>query len=188
MGIHYAGLNSDTRHFMVQEVRAGGHYESPRLTAEGLRIWPMLLEEAATAHNDDWLAGELLRRNLLRTQEAYNRAGATHTRRINQPQAAEQLAEGEFNRYYLRGLCLRAIRDGVPVLVVYRGKAVAQPRPESEALIGREVPVDVVLNHVRSNDFVSIEEVAGGVRVPGGPNSGITCRLPGVGTTDDVDA
>ena len=99
----------------------------------------------------------------------------TRERRVNQPHAAQQLAEGEFNRYYLRGLCMRAKAANVSSLVIYRGKQVNQPRPESEAKIGTSINVDTLLSALRTNDFVTIEDAIG---VPGGPNSGLTARLP----------
>lgn len=174
MGIHYRNLDNETRRLMVAEIQSGSHYISPRLTTPGQLAWAGLLEEAATSHDDDWLANQLLSRGYLRTQESYVRNETEHTRRINQPQAAEQLAEGEFNRYYLRGLCLRASELGIDHLVVYRGKPVQNPRPESEVRIGTNIGTDVLLRELRRNDFVLIGEVLG---IPGGPNSGITCML-----------
>lgn len=177
MGIQYENLDARVRELMVQEIQLGGHYQSPRLTADGLSAWPGQIEAAAAYHNDDWLAAELIRHGHIVHSENYKRNGNTHTRKVNVPAAAEQLAEGEFNRYYVRALCLRAAELGMKELIVYRGKAVAHPRPESQALIGRRIPIDQLLPLLRSNDFVSIESALG-LKVPGGPNSGITCRLP----------
>ena len=178
MGIKYENLDHDTRVHMLEEVGLGGHYVSPRLTSEGVTAWPSLMTEAAQTHNDDWLAQELLNRNFVRSEESYTRDGVTRTRRVNQPHAAQQLAEGEFNRYYLRGLCQRAKKEGKGELVIYRGKEVANPRPESEAKIGARVPIGPLLESLRTNDFVNIEDAVGITGAPGGPNSGITCKLP----------
>ena len=175
MGLRYQNLDGETRPFMLEEVALGNLYQSPRLTADGLAQWPALLTEAAQAHNDDWLAQQILNRSLLKSRENYTRQGKVYGRDINRPHAAQQLAEGEFNRFYLRGLCRRAQRDGIKELEVYRAKAVERPRPESEALIGTRIPVDVLLAALRSNDFVSIEDA---LKVPGGPNSGLSARLP----------
>jgi len=175
MGINYENLDSTTRAYMLQEIRLGGHYISPRLTADGQVAWSDLLEEASKSYNDDWLASEIMRRGYVRSQEQYTRQGIVRTREINKQHASLQLAEGEFNRYYLRGLCLRAKAEGKDALVVYRGKYVANPRPESEIKIGTSMLVDVLLAMLRSNDFVSIDACMG---VPSGPNSGLTCKLP----------
>jgi hypothetical protein len=134
-----------------------------------------LTKEAVSSHIDDWLAQQILRRGLLSAHENYTRQGKTHTRNINQPHAAQQLGEGEFNRFYLRGLCRRGQAHGIESLVVYRAKAVEHPRPESEAKIGTNVNIDELLVALRSNDFVSIEDT---LKIPGGPNSGLSARLP----------
>lgn len=175
MGIYYESLDDSTRRYMLEEVALGGHYISPRLTPEGQAAWPTLVEEAARHRNDDWLAEQLLARGYLRAEEEYTRDGITRSRRINQQHAAQQLAEGEFNRYYIRGLCIRAKAEGKTHLVIYRGKQVSQPRPESDAKIGTSMAVDLLLPVLRRNDFVTIEDAIG---VPGGPNSGLTCGLP----------
>ncbi|MBQ1764938.1 MAG: hypothetical protein IIZ92_18845 [Aquincola sp.] len=175
MGIDYQNLDDVTRKHMADEVALGNHYMSPRLTAAGLAAWPGLLANAVARENDDWLAEQLLAHGHFRSEESYTRNGKQFTRRINQESSAVQLAEGEFNRIYVRALCIRATEAGQDHLVVYRGKAVAQPRPESEAKIGTSVPVVVLLEALRKNDFVTIESALG---VPGGPNSGLTCRLP----------
>lgn len=175
MGIHYENLDETTRKYMLDESHLGGHYISPCLTEQGQTSWQALLEEAILSYNDDWLAAELLRRGFVRSQEPYTRSGITRERKVNKPHAAQQLAEGEFNRYYLRGLCTRAKELGGTFFVIYRGKHVNQPRPESEAKIGSRIPPDLLLGKLRTNDFVTIEDAIG---VPGGPNSGLTARLP----------
>lgn len=174
MGIHYENLDETTRGYMHKEFELGGLYESPRLTEEGKEVWPSLLEEAIKSHDDDWLAQELLRGGYIKSRESVHGKRSTWTKSINKPHAAQQLAEGEFNRYYIRGLCLRAKDEGKNSLIVYRGKAVSHPRAESESKIGTEISVDALLEELRKHDFVSIEGSKG---VPGGPSSGITCKL-----------
>jgi hypothetical protein len=175
MGLNYLNLDAETRAFMVEESNLGGHYKSPRLSSEGLHQWPDLLTKATENHNDDWLAQQLLAEGFLNSEESYTRKGKPFTRVINKPHAAQQLAEGEFNRYYLRGLCRRAQKAGIKTLIIYRAKDVAHPRPESEAKIDTHVDVDQLLTALRSNDFVSIEDT---LKIPGGPNSGLSARLP----------
>jgi hypothetical protein len=173
MGISYANLDDTTRRYMLEESRSGGHYMSPRLTTAGLAAWVALFEGAIESRDDDWLAAQLESRGFMRTEESYVRSGRTHWRAVPH-NAAQQLAEGEFNRYYIRGLCLRAKAEGISEVVVYRGKAVQSPRPQSQALIGTRIPVDALLADLRNSDFVDTA-----LGIPAGPNSGITARLPG---------
>jgi len=68
--------------------------------------------------------------------------------------APQTLAEGEFNRYYIRGLCARAIAEGIDEVVVYRGKAVKDPRTESQAKIGKRFNARVLLRDLRNSTGV----------------------------------
>jgi hypothetical protein len=175
MGIHYDDLDKVTRQHMQDEWKLGNHYISPRLNQDGKFEWPKLLLEAATHFDDDWLANKLLQGRYFRDTEDYTRNGKLLSRQINKESSATQLAEGEFNRLYVRALCLRAREKGFSDLIVYRGKAVAQPRTESQEKIGRSVSAADLLNELRKNDFVSVDSALG---VPAGPNSGLTCKLP----------
>ena len=92
----------------------------------------------------------------------------TVTMPVNAP---ETLAEGEFNRFYIRGVCIRALslhRD----VIIYRAKAVDQPRPESAVRVGVTLNPLQVLEDLRGN--VGVDTVLG---VPGGPNSGLSVRM-----------
>lgn len=177
MGLNYQDLNERTRTCMLKESRLGGHYKSPRLHGQGLAAWVPLFDTAIEHHTDDWLADQIVARRMMSAQERYTtKLGKEAWRNVNIESSARMLAEGEFNRYYLRGLCIRALEDGIPHLIAYRGRQSASPRPESEAKIGMTIPIDPLLAILRSNDFVSIEKSV--FAIPSGPNSGLTARLP----------
>ena len=82
------------------------------------------------------------------------------------------LAEGEFNRFYLRAICNRAINEGFTNIRIYRGKRVNSPRSESEAKIGQLVEVSKLLEKLRTYDFV--DKI---LELPAGPNSGLTAEI-----------
>jgi hypothetical protein len=83
------------------------------------------------------------------------------------------LAEGEFNRFFARGLCLRATEDGIAELEVYRARESAQPRAESLLLIGTRLNAAALLEDLRASAGVDTA-----MRLPPGPNSGLSVRLP----------
>ena len=176
MGLNYVNLDERTRSYMVKEAAVGPLYDSPRMHGQGKAAWPELFNQAVENHSDDWLARQIIAKRMLSSQEQYLKNGKLLWRNVNIESSAQMLAEGEFNRFYLRGLCLRASDDGIPHLIVYRGRHSNNPRPESEAKIGMMVPVDGLLATLRSANFVSIEKDV--FAIPSGPNSGLTARLP----------
>lgn len=174
--MEYKDLDERTLTFMAQEVEsdlaAGKLYLNPRLNEAGRQGYPALLLEAVKSHDDEWLADELDAWSYLKESETrQTESGETISARVPVT-AAEQLAEGDFNRYYMRGLCLRALDEGIPEVVVYRGRQASEPRPESEALIGESLPAKDLLEALRN---ARGDEPALGLAKP---NSGLTVRLP----------
>lgn len=178
MGLNYRNLDAETRRFMLVEIDLdtgnGTLYLSPWLSPRGCDDYPMLLRGAAEAGNDDSLAAELRRNGRINetAQRKKPKGGGMVTYRVPVT-APETMAEGEFNRFYVRGLCLRAIEGGIVELVIYRAKAVMNPRPGSEEKIGTRVNAAAVLNDLRNSP--GVEPALG---IPPGPNSGLCCHLP----------
>lgn len=172
-------LDPTTRGLMVAELDRdltgrGLLHLSPRLTARGCADWQLLLRLALGQHDAAWLAEELQRHGRLReTEEHLGPGGQVRVARVPGT-AALTIAEGEVNRYYARGVCKRALAAGLGVVEVYRAKPVAEPRPSSAALVGQLVSARKVLDELRWH--ASDVTPPGGV--PGGPNSGISVRLP----------
>ena len=147
-------------------------YFSPRLSERGLLDYPELLRAAIDSGNDVTLGNSLAFHGRLKETEE-RRVGA-ETKTVRAPAtAADTLAEGEFNRMYMRGLCRRALDDGITALIVYRAKGVRQPRAESLAIIGQPVDATVLLAELRARS-----ESAPGGDMLFGPNSGLSIRLP----------
>jgi len=175
--LHYANLDERTREFMVREIdsdiRANRLYISPRLSIAGRSRYPQLLREAAQGGDDASLAARLRAPGMMNEYETRRQKSGKETRAKVPVTAPETLAEGEFNRYYARGLCLRAMDEGIEYVVVYRAKAVAHPRPESEAMLGRRIRAQSLLEDLRTHQ--GVEPALG---LPPGPNSGLSVRLP----------
>ena len=177
MGILYKNLDGECRNFMLEELKKdvsdGTLYISPRLTEIGLGNWKVILEEAIRSHDDVWLGNKMRAENYIKSQEQRRKPKGGFTIANVPITAPEILAEGEFNRFYARGLCLKAIKNGIPDVVVYRGKQVQQPRPESEAMLGKKINAHALLEDLRKSQ--GVEPALG---IPPGPNSGLTICLP----------
>ncbi len=176
MAMNLTGLDASTRKYMLDEIsideQAGRLYISTRLSSRGAADYPALLKAAATAADDSFLANELRATGRLNPSEPRNtKNGVTWAKvPVNAP---ETMAEGEFNRFYARGLCRRAIAEGKPKVRVYRAKQVMNPRSESEALLGRLFDAEALLEDLRVN--VGTDTAFG---LPAGPNSGLSICLP----------
>ena len=175
MSIRYDSLDDSVREAMIRElerdIAAGSLYTSPRLTEEGAEVWPDILRKAAEQHEDAWLASTLRSRDLIRDHEQRRKPKGGFTMAKVPHTAPDTLAEGEFNRLYARGLCAEIVAAGAGEVEVYRGKDVQNPRPESEAMIGRRLPAQALLEDLRSAQ--GVEPALG---LPLGPNSGLTVR------------
>mgnify|MGYP001474528038 CR=1 FL=1 len=175
MGILYESLDESVRACMLQELEKDilddNLYISPRLTDTGVKIWPEILRDAFASHDDTFVANALRSQGLLRSQEKRRRPNGGISM-VNVPHtAADTLAEGEFNRYYARGVCLNVLDTSGTHVEVYRGKEVQKPRPESSALIGKRLSAQMLLDDLRSSP--GVEPAMG---LPPGPNSGLTIR------------
>lgn len=141
MALNYENLDETTRSYMLSEVELDisrdNVYMSPRLNELGEQNYVSLLKEAITYHNDAWLAQQLRSRNYMKDREQRKKRGGGFTSAKVPVTAPDTLSEGEFNRYYVRGLCVRAIEENADRVEVYRGKQVSQPRPESQAMLGK---------------------------------------------------
>ncbi|HXF64871.1 MAG TPA: hypothetical protein VNK95_24810, partial [Caldilineaceae bacterium] len=119
---HYENLDEATRRYMLQELERdreqGLLYLSPRLNDEGRAAFPALLAEALRAHDEQWLAEQLRAQGFLNPYEERHTAHGGIVQAQLPANAAEILAQDEFNRYYMRGVCLRALANGLEVVEV----------------------------------------------------------------------
>jgi len=177
MALNYRNLDERTREYMLDEVNFDVSkrtlYLSKRLTEQGKQNYAGLLKKAVQKYDDAWLGNEIRGRDYMRSSEERKKPKGGFTIARVPATAADTLAEGEFNRFYARGLCLRAIEDNIEKLIIYRAKEVRNPRPESEQMIGREIDAKALLEDLRQNP--GVEPALG---LPPGPNSGLSVRLP----------
>ncbi|MDE0098646.1 MAG: hypothetical protein OXM87_03380 [Truepera sp.] len=177
MALNYLNLDDKTRSYMIEEIDRDiandSLYIGRHLNQRGIADWPDLLRTAAQSHDDDWLTGQLRHKGyLLKTTPRQSRSGGYTMVEVRR-NAPEMLAEGEFNRFYARGLCRRAIDEGIDHVIAYRAKTVTKPHKASEAKIGNQYDPEVILTDLRTS-----QGVGPALGIPRGPNSGISLRLP----------
>ncbi len=168
MNFNFLQLDKKAREYMLDEldkdILENNLYISNRLTAYGKNKYPEYLRDSIQNGDCVTLEKSLKNTGILESQES--RAGKMVKVPIT---AAETLAEGEFNRFYIRAVCRRAIDEKKDKVIIYRAKQVSNPRPESLIAEGREVNPKVLLEDIRNNPGNS-------VYIPSGPNSGLSVR------------
>ncbi|WP_414530759.1 hypothetical protein [Nodularia chucula] len=174
--MQFINLDERTRQLMLDEVELdiskNKLYLSSRLSANGIEDYPQLLKEAITANDAEWLTKQLRLNSRIKLTEERKKPKGGYTSAKVPINAAEALAEGEFNRFYIRALCCRVIEGKTGLLEVYRAKAVMNPRLESQAKIGAIVNAEKLLADLRSN--IGFDTALG---IPGGVNSGLSVKI-----------
>lgn len=175
MALNLENLDAQIRELMMGEIdfdiARGRLFLSERLNELGKQQYPDLLKKSVINGNDETLSHDLLKYGLF--NPTYPRRSQNgKTTQVKMPSNAHiTLAEGEFNRYYMRAVCLRAIEQNATV-EVYRAKEVSQPRSESEAKLGLELDPKKLLVDLRAN--IGTDTALG---IPPGPNSGLSIRI-----------
>jgi hypothetical protein len=180
MGLELADLDETTRQHMLTELehdlQTNNLYFGKFLSDAGKKQYPTLLRDAIENGTDDSLAaaldapGMFLSHHQRKTKSGVTTAKVPYT-------ANKTLDEGEFNRFYLRGLCARAMATNQKI-EIYRARASSQPRSESEELIGSQLDPGDLLEDLRTNTGVDTA-----LGLPPRPNSGLSGRISAVGST-----
>ena len=178
MSLFFENLDERTRQLMLDEVEFDiAHNQlhiSPFLSGQGQWDYADLLRKAIQKGNDETLVQDLqARRRIVRALPRRKPKGG-YLIAATVENAAEVLAESEFNRYYIRGLARRALEDDIPELVVYRAKPARNPRPESEARLEMALSPIALLEDLRAHPGDELPALG----IPSGPNSGLSVRLP----------
>lgn len=174
MPLQYESLDPTTRRFAIAELdgdlATGAYHSSERIRPTAVAEYQRYLHEALRYYDDRWLeehASDLM----IDFEPRRTRSGGQTAVKLPQ-MASRMLAEGDFNRYYMRGVALRAVEEGRQVVEVYRARLSLEPRRESAELEGHRLPAEEVLKYLRG------EQVADpAVTALGRPNSGLSVRL-----------
>ncbi len=172
---NFENLNDETREHIVEALReaetSGNLYYGPHLKESARERFAALLKEAAEGHDGHWLGEQLNRQELMNKTEKHRTKAGKEVIQKMPAEAAENLAEGQFNRFYMLGLCEWAEFNGVTHLQVYRAKKLESPRPEAEYMVGKLIPVDDIESQLKERDqslYSMLADASAGlsVRIP----------------------
>jgi hypothetical protein len=152
VSLDLAHLDSHTRQFMLEEFEAdladGSLYCSPHLNEAGLANYPDLLRDAVLTGTEASLAEALYTGDTVRQP-----IRRQHLKELGPGEAladvTTNLAEREFHRFYIRGLCRRALDQGVSTLVIYRARPPDPGRAPSNTMVGVRIVVSSLLEDLR---------------------------------------
>lgn len=165
--LEFGGIRKLMLEEIERDIKEGSIYLSPRLKQEHHDTYIKHLKDSVISGNDGSLAIFISKDGCLKKYEQRKTKNGLHE--VSVPINAHiTLAEGEFNRFYIRGVCRKAIELGKNVKI-YRAKNVDNPRMESESLIGKILDPKSVLSYLRGN--IGVDTTLG---IPAGPNSGLS--------------
>ncbi|QCE35672.1 hypothetical protein FAI40_10215 [Acetobacteraceae bacterium] len=171
MALKYENLTPEIRQLMLDELELDERNDvlfiSRRLNDSGRENWGNLLRDAINNGDDKTLKDSIQHGSFLNLTEETSKG----TRKVPAT-AAQTLADGEFNRLYIRALCVKVLRKSdSAVLVTYRARESSRPRQESENAIGMAYRAKMILDDLRSSQGKEPES-----EIPS-PNSGISFKI-----------
>ena len=174
MAYKFPDLEPDLRQLMLAEVERdianGTLYVSKRFTASGAVAYPSLLKEAVLNGTEASLGIAVSKRGFMRREESRHSNNKIISLKIP-ADAGTSLAKGEFNRFYMRALLVKALAEQKEV-EVYRAQVVKRARVESNLLVGKTVNREELLASLRGK--LGVDKALG---LPTGPTSGLSIKL-----------
>ncbi len=166
----------EVRNYMLEEIESdiesGKLYISSRLNTKGKHKYPIALKKAAKDGNIESFSNNFGMNNF-NSHETRDKDGKVI--RVKVPQSANiTLCEDEFNRYYIRAVCLKALEREDNFVIVYRARLSINSRPESIAIDNTQIDAKKLLNDLRTK--IGVDTALG---LPPGPNSGMSIKLIG---------
>lgn len=171
---NFKNLNEDTRPYILQAIENAENtnniYYSARFTQRGKEEYLPLLKEAAKDHNEHWLAYSLESPGIMKDLEGANTPSGGYTMRYVPYSATQTFTDGQFNWFYILGLCLYARNVGINLLQVYRAKESSSHRAQSDSIIGNKIPIEDIESQLLEIQSSFLSELVK-------PNSGISVKL-----------
>lgn len=152
MSLDLPHLDERTRQFMLAELDADvgteSLYRSPQLSETGLCHYQRLLRLAIQSGTEASFAEALGALGAVRPPSRWQ-----HPKEVGPTEALAdatfRLAEREFHRFYIRGLCCRALEQGINLLVIYRARPTDEGHRPSDSMIGLRIDVRSLLEDLR---------------------------------------
>lgn len=146
----FINLNDDIKNLMNQEIekdiQEDNFYLSERLNDEGKKVYKDLLVKSIEEGDEELFEKDLDINKYF--NPTYPRQGKLVKTPVN---AAKLLTQCEFNRYYIRAICLKALESGQNEVEVYRARQSSWSRPESGAKIGQKLRVEELILDLRNS-------------------------------------
>jgi len=151
---NFRNLTPEVREYILGEIdrdiAEGVLVSSKNFTDAGRIGYPPLLRSAATDYNEAWLSARLI--------GSFNEMelSAGKPRKVRRD-AHTLFGQCEFNRFYCRGLCAYALGNPINGIRIYRARQSSNPRPESQAKLGKMLDPAVVLKDLRDHLATDVE-------------------------------
>ncbi len=176
MSYKYEDLVEETRKLMVAELEADIASKSLHVNEwvqdEHHDTYIELLKSALQSGTEFDLEQEVRSKGILKERYTWHRPdGRTATVKVPE-MAAKNLACGDFNRFYMRAICLKAKSQKQKEATVYRAMKTEHHMLESNSKVGNPVEVDELMKSLKRGE--SLESY---LRLPPGPISGLTIKV-----------
>jgi len=147
---NFLNLDSETRTLMLQEIQSdfenGKLYLSDRLNEIGKENYHPFLVQCVESSDEEVFE------QLLTLNEHFNPTYFRQGKPVKMPSnASTLLCSSEFNRYYIRAICIRALNNSIEEVEIYRARESSWTRAESEAKIGTFLSSQDLLDDLRTS-------------------------------------
>ncbi|MBN7816247.1 hypothetical protein [Algoriphagus pacificus] len=147
---NFQNLDSKTRQLMLSEINSDIEqyrlYLSDRLNSTGRDNYVTYLIKSVMEGDESMLE------SMLDINTHFNPTYLRQGNPVKMPSnASTLLSQSEFNRYYIRAICLRAVNTGIEAVQIYRARESSWTRPESEAKIGSLISSAELLEDLRNS-------------------------------------
>ena len=146
----FQNLDAEIRALMLQEiqndVQAEKLFLSDRLNEQGKASYQNYLIQCVESSDEEVLE------QLLTLNEHFKPTYLRLDKPAKMPSnASNLLCSSEFNRYYIRAVCILGLNNSIEDVEIYRARESSRTRPESEAKIGTFLSCKDLLDDLRNS-------------------------------------